>query len=268
MGLNKTMRTIAFTNNKGGTGKSTLCGNCAHWLARSGKRVLVLDLTSQRTTSLLLLGDVEDLTEAESILALLRPDPVSTITDLIYESDKGLDVIPAHVLMANGVERLSQIPNGREQILKNHLDQIESDYDFVLLDSPGDLNVLTTNVLVAAHLIVIPTRLNRTDFSCTEVTLRFIRQAEALIGFRPCRVVLNMLDDRYLPGHAWAGSHTGQLYQLAQERFGDVLSSITIPDSADIRTAFDRGAMVWEHKPDSLAAQRIQQLVDIELCGV
>ncbi|NJL98873.1 MAG: ParA family protein [Synechococcaceae cyanobacterium RM1_1_27] len=262
------MRIIAFTNNKGGTGKSTLCGNCAHWLAQAGQRVLVVDLTSQRTSSLLLLGDIDDGDEDESILALLRSDPQVEIRDLIYESDKGMDVIPSHVLMANGVEQLSQLGVGREKILNDHLIQLQPDYDFVLLDSPGDLNVLTTNVLVAANLVVIPTRLNRTDFSCTEVTLRFIRQAQPLIGSRDCRVVINMLDDRYLPGNAWAGSHTGQLYQLAQERFGDVLSSVTIPDSTDIRTAFDRGSVVWEYKPESLAAQRLRRLVEVELCGV
>lgn len=259
------MKVIAFTNNKGGTGKSTLCGHCAYGLAQRGHRVLLVDLTSQRTVSLLMLQNLDDLQENDTILALLQANPTTPIQSLIYETDKGLDVIPSHVLMAHGVARLSQMGSGRETILKSHLAQIADDYDYVLLDSPGDLNVLTTNVLVSADHIIIPTRLNRTDFSCTEVTLRFIEQAEPLIGSRSCRVVINMLDDRYLPEHSWAGSHTGQLYQQARNLFGDVLSPITIPESSDLRTAFDRGSLIGETKPEGMVAQRIQQLIETEL---
>lgn len=256
---------LTFTNNKGGTGKSTLCTNCAHLVAQTGMRVLLIDLTSQRTSSQLLLGEIDDLAESETILACLSPEPQQFLEEVIFESPKGLDVVPSHVSMAQAVARLAQLPQGGDRILQHQLERVADNYDYIFLDSPGDLNVLTANVLLPADVVLIPTRLNRTDFSCTETTIRFVQQAEHYIGRRRPRVILNMLDDRYLPGGIWANAHTGQLYQQAQQVFKDVLSPVTIPDSSDIRTAFDRGLTVLEYKPDTLVSLRLRALVDQEV---
>lgn len=255
---------LTFTNNKGGTGKSTLCTNCAHVVAQRGARVLLIDLTSQRTASQLLLGDIEDLSESETIMACFSPEPGPHLEDLIFESEKGVDVVPSHVSMSQAVAHLAHLPQG-DRILQRELQRLGESYDYIFLDSPGDLNVLTANVLLPADVVLIPTRLNRTDFSCTETTIRFVQQAEHYIGQRRPRVILNMLDDRYLPGGIWASAHTGQLYQQAQQVFKDVLSAVTIPDSSDIRTAFDRGLTLVEYKPNTPACHRLQTLVDQEV---
>ncbi|MDX2271694.1 MAG: ParA family protein [Cyanobacteriota bacterium] len=254
---------LAFTNNKGGTGKSTLCANCAHITAQQGQRVLLVDLTSQRTASTLLLGEIEDLTEAETVLALLQDPPLRPILELLYESSKGLDVLPSHVGMAQAVSRLAVMTQDSSTLLTDQLRSIQEEYDYIFIDSPGDLNELTRNALTAAQRVIIPSRLNRTDFSCTEVTLRFL--ASTVMPPPTARVVLNMLDDRYLPGGIWATAHTGQLYQQARHLFADVLSPITIPDSGDLRTAFDRGLTVLEYKPDTVVAQRLQEFVHQEV---
>jgi chromosome partitioning protein len=259
------VKILAFTNNKGGTGKSTLCVNTAHVVARTGAKVLVIDLTSQRTSSTALLGETETLTPAETILSLLKRQPDRHIEDLIFESEKGMDVVCSHISMADAVLQLAAIPIGKERILQRELVRLGDQYDYIFIDSPGDLNELTANALVAADRVFIPTRLNRTDFQCTETTIRFIREAESYIGERTVRVVLNMLDDRYLPGGIWSAAHTGQLYQQAHQIFRDVLSPVTIPDSSDIRTAFDRGLTVIEYKPDTAATQRLQELVKHEV---
>ncbi len=258
-------RVLAFTNNKGGTGKSTLCANCAFITARLGFRVLLVDLTSQRTASTLLLGEVDDLPESDTVLAALAAHPQKHLEDLVFEGDKGVDVIPSHVLMAKAVVQLMEVQTGKEHILQRELERLQADYDYIFLDSPGDLNILTANVLVPSHAVLIPSRLNRTDFSCTETTLQFVRQASGYIGQRTARVVLNMLDDRYLPSGIWAQSHTGQLYQQALQVFGDFLSPVTIPDSSDLRTAFDRGLTLMEYKPEALTSQRLQALVKQEV---
>jgi chromosome partitioning protein len=258
-------RVLAFTNNKGGTGKSTLCANTAHQIAQSGSRVLVIDMTSQTTSSTLFLGSVSVLNEADTVLAFLKKRPDKHIEEIIFESHKGLDIVASHVSMAEAVAQLSAMQMGKEGVLKREIDRIIDQYDFIFIDSPGDLNELTANALVPADTVFIPTRLNRTDFQCTETTVRFIKEAEDFIGNRKVRVIINMLDDRYLPKGIWANSHTGELYRQALGIFGDVLSSVTIPDSADIRTAFDRGLTVIEYKPGEVAAKRIQELVKCEV---
>ncbi len=261
-------RVIAFTNNKGGTGKSTLCCSTAHLASRRGGRVLVIDMTSQTTASSLFLGSLEALAEDDTVLTFLKKRADRNIEDVIFESTKGLDIVPSHVSMAEAVTQLAAIQMGKEMVLKRQIDRIADHYDYIFIDSPGDLNELTANALVPADLVLLPTRLNRTDFQCTETTIRFIQEAESYIGPRRFRVVVNMLDDRYLPGGIWANSHTGQLYNQAREMFGEILCPITIPDSADIRTAFDRGLTIVEHKSEAEATHRLEELVNLEVFGV
>ncbi len=261
-------KVIAFTNNKGGTGKSTLCCNTAHLVARQGKQVLVIDMTSQTTASSLFLGNLEELAEEDTVLTFLKKRADRNIEDVIFESPKGLDIVPSHVSMAEAVTQLAAIQMGKEIVLKKQIERVQDDYDYIFIDSPGDLNELTANALVPADKVFLPTRLNRTDFQCTETTIRFIQEAESYIGPRNFRVVVNMLDDRYLPGGIWATSHTGQLYHHAREMFGDILCPVTVPDSADIRTAFDRGLTVLEHKPDGDITRRLEELVQLEVFSV
>ncbi|MFN3359825.1 MAG: ParA family protein [Pseudanabaenaceae cyanobacterium] len=258
-------RVFTFTNNKGGTGKSTLCSNVAHCAALAGYRVLVIDLTCQITCTTLFLEGGEALEESETVLALLKKKPDRPITAVCHRSHKNLDIIPASVSMAQAVIELSAIPIGGEKVLDRHIQQISDRYDYIFIDSPGELNQITSNALVCAHKILVPTRVNRTDFQCTETMIQFIEEVAPLIGPKEVKVIINMLDDRYKT--IWAGSHLGKLYLQAQETFGALLSPITIPESNDIRTAFDRGLTVMEHKPKEVAAKRIQELFQQEVVG-
>jgi chromosome partitioning protein len=260
-------KVFAFTNNKGGTGKSTLCSNSAHCTAQTGAKVLLIDMTSQTTSSTLFLGRT-GLEEMDTVLAFLKKKPDKHIEETIFESPKGLDIVPSHVSMAEAVTNLSGMQMGKEGVLKREIERVLSLYDYIFIDSPGDLNELTANALVPADKVFIPTRLNRTDFQCTEATIRFIKEAEDYIGNRQIRVVINMLDDRYLPGGIWTNSHTGELYTQAQSIFGDVLSKVTVPDSADMRTAFDRGLTIMEYRPTEVVAKRIQDFVKCEVVCV
>ncbi len=260
-----TARVFAFTNNKGGTGKSTLCSNVAHCAALGGHRVLVIDLTSQVTCTTLFLENGDNLDESETVLALLKKKPDRSITELCYPSHKSLDIIPGSVSMAQAVNQLSAIQIGKEKVLHNHIQQIADRYDYIFIDSPGELNEITSNTLVCADKILVPTRVNRTDFQCTEMMLQFIEEVAPLIGKKEVKVIINMFDDRYKS--IWSGSHLGKLYTQAQGIFGDFLSPITIPESNDIRTAFDRGLTVMEYRPREIAAKRIQALLDAEVIG-
>ncbi|MEN9203251.1 MAG: ParA family protein [Thermostichus sp. DG_1_6_bins_120] len=256
-------RILAFTNNKGGTGKSTLCVHAAQLTAQQGERVLLIDLTSQGTASSLYLEEAGSLPESETVWASLHPHHQRPLLEVIYTSDKGVDVVPAHSNMAEVAARLATAGSEGCYLLQQQLSPLLTDYDFIFLDTPGELNALTANALQVAERIIIPTRLNRADFSCTEVTLRYINALKGQLT--QARTVLTMLDDRYLPGGIWAGSHTGQLYVQAQQIFADVLSPVTIPDSSDLRTAFDHGLTVVEYRPGSAVCRRLLQFVEYEV---
>ncbi|MCF2972104.1 ParA family protein [Synechococcus sp. Nb3U1] len=256
-------RILAFTNNKGGTGKSTLCVHAAQLMAQRGERVLLIDLTSQATASSLYLEEAGSLLESETVWASLHPQQQRPLQEVVYSTDKGVDVVPSHSTMAEVAAQLAAAGSLGQDLLQQQLGPLVGDYDFIFLDTPGELNALTANALWVAQRVVIPTRLNRADFSCTEVTLRYIG---ALKGeLTQARTVLTMLDDRYLPGGIWSGSHTGQLYVQAQQIFADVLSPVTIPDSSDLRTAFDYGLTVMEYRPGAVVCQRLLQFVEHEV---
>lgn len=256
-------RILAFTNNKGGTGKSTLCVHAAQLTAQRGYRVLLIDLTSQATASSLYLEEAGSLPAPETVWASLHPQHQRPLEEVIYCTDKGVDVAPSHSTMAEVAAQLAAAGETGQDLLQRQLDPLLPDYDFIFLDTPGELNALTANALRVAQRVLIPTRLNRADFSCAEVTLRYI---EALKGqLSQARAILTMLDDRYLPGGIWSGSHTGQLYVQAQQIFADVLSPVTIPDSSDLRIAFDYGLTVMDYRPGSAVCQRLLQLVEHEV---
>jgi chromosome partitioning protein len=254
-------RILAFTNNKGGTGKSTLCVHAAQLMAQRGERVLLIDLTSQATASSLYLEEAGSLPQSETVWASLHPQHQRPLGEVVYSTDKGVDVVPSHSDMAEVAAQLAAA--GGQDLLQHQLGPLAVDYDFIFLDTPGELNALTANALQVAQRVLIPTRLNRADFSCTEVTLRYIHSLKGQLS--QARTVLTMLDDRYLPGGIWSGSHTGQLYVQAQQIFADVLSPVTIPDSSDLRTAFDYGLTVMEYRPGAAVCRRLLQFVEHEV---
>ncbi len=256
-------RILAFTNTKGGTGKSTLCVHAAQLTAQRGHSVLLVDLTSQRTASSFYLEEAGSLPPEETVWASLHPHHQRPLEEVIYCTDKGVDVAPSPSTMAEVAAHLAAAGEAGQDLLQRQLDPLRSDYDFIFLDTPGELNALTANALRAAQRVLIPTRLNRADFSCTEVTLRSIETLKGELS--QARAILTMLDDRYLPGGIWSRSHTGQLYVQAQQIFADVLSPVTIPDSSDLRTAFDYGLTVMDYRPGAAVCQRLRQLVEREV---
>jgi chromosome partitioning protein len=158
---------IAVANQKGGVGKTTTTANLGAALALKGKRVLLVDLDPQGnlTSAFGLEKDVQQ-TVAESLLDRRVPLPVVTINErsnganghqaTFLEGACPLAVVPAAVGLASAEAQLMN-KLGRELRLRDQLLNVESNYDYVLIDTPPALGVLTINALVAATRVIIPT---------------------------------------------------------------------------------------------------------------
>ena len=145
------MRAIATINQKGGVGKTTTAVNLSAALARMGKRVCLIDLDPQAHASLHLGISPED-SEA-SIYGVLTSD--RPLAEARYQVEENLWVVPAHLdLAAAELELASEV--GREIILQDKLAEDNEEFDFLILDCPPSLGVLTLNALTAAGEVFLP----------------------------------------------------------------------------------------------------------------
>jgi chromosome partitioning protein len=147
-------RIFCITNQKGGVGKSTTCACLGTALAERGCRVLLIDFDPQAglTTSL---GLDPDSFQATIYDVLINPDTVSLQTVILSTNISNVSLVPANLDLSGAeAELIGEI--GWDRTLKEILVSLEDQYDYVLIDCPPSLGVLTANALVASHLAIVP----------------------------------------------------------------------------------------------------------------
>jgi len=145
------MRRIAVINQKGGVGKTTTAVNLGAALARSGERVLLVDLDPQGHLGLHFGVEVGD--EQPTVYDVLTDE--MPLADVIVKAGKNLDLAPSSIDLAAAESELVSVL-GREVLLRDALEPLDADYDYLLIDCPPSLGVLTINALVAAREVLIP----------------------------------------------------------------------------------------------------------------
>ena len=143
---------IAFANQKGGVVKTTTCVNLSAYLALMGKKVMLLDIDPQGNATSGL--GVEKDGELKTLYNIIEDDtPVSEV--IIKTKINGLDIIPATVDLA-GVEIDLVQMSKREEIIKGILSEVGDYYDYIFIDCPPSLGLLTVNALTASNSVIIP----------------------------------------------------------------------------------------------------------------
>jgi len=143
---------VSFSNQKGGVGKTTTCINLASYLATEGKKCLIVDLDPQGNATTGLGVSKSDL---EFSVYDLLVDESCDPAEIIIRIDENLDLLPASVDLAGAEIDLVQVV-GRERRLKRAIDKIARDYDYVAIDCPPSLGLLTVNALTASNSVLIP----------------------------------------------------------------------------------------------------------------
>lgn len=145
-------RIIAIANQKGGVGKTTTAINLSACLAEAGQRVLVIDIDPQgnTTSGFGVMKDSIENTVYEVILQEvgMKDAIISNVVD-------NLDILPSNVNLAGAEIDLIDVEN-REYILKNSIGQVRNNYDYVILDCPPSLSMLTVNAMTASDTVLVP----------------------------------------------------------------------------------------------------------------
>ena len=225
-----TTRIIAIASQKGGVGKTTTAINLGASLVRLGARVLVIDLDPQGNASTGLGIEVDDRTETAYDLLVENADITTVISKTQIEN---FDIIPATVdLSSADIELISN--HKRSFLLFDALRDMPAaglQYDYVLIDCPPSLNLLTVNALVACHAVLVPLQ---SEFFALEglsqlmLTIREVRQT-ANPDLRIEGVVLTMYDAR---------NNLSQQVELdARQTLGDLVFSTVIPRNVRVSEA-------------------------------
>ncbi len=145
-------RIISVSNQKGGVGKTTTTINIASFLAEKGKRVLIVDIDPQANSGYGLGVNVEE-TEATLYEVLIGS---IDLKDALYKTGiENLSIVPSNIHLSGAQVDMLYVEN-KEFILKNALKKIKNDYDYIFIDCPPSLGILTLNSLVAADSVLIP----------------------------------------------------------------------------------------------------------------
>lgn len=246
----KPKHTIAIINQKGGVGKSTTTVNLAAALGKLGRKVLIVDFDPQGNSTSGFGIDKEQLSQCVYD-ALLHDVPAEElILDTINEK---VFIIPATIQLAGAeIELVSAM--ARETRLKDLLEPVEDEFDFIFIDCPPSLGLLTINALAAADSVLIPIQCEYYALEGVTKLLESMRMVKGRINkeLDTYGVLMTMYDSRT--------SLSNQVVEEVRNYFGDLAFKTCIPRSVKVSEAPSFGMPVIEYAPMNKGAKAYMDL--------
>lgn len=241
-------RIIAVLNQKGGVGKTTTTVNLGAGLARAGKSVLIVDLDPQANATSGLVMSAEQKNATSYNILVGKTPAEEAIAETRVEN---LWLIPSTTSLAAAEQELVNVPS-RESVLLQTLSNLA--YDFILIDCPPSLGLLSINALVAAHEVLIPVQ---TEFYALEglgLLMQTIQRVQAGLNpsLRLLGVLMTMVDSR--------NALSGQVIDEVKKHFGDLVFKTLVPRNVRLAEAPSFGKTVFEHDKWSKGARAYKAL--------
>lgn len=240
----KTGKVIAVANQKGGVGKTTTSLALATGLQKKGKKVLAIDLDPQANLSFSLGGDTD---EGPTVYELLRGEVKPRFA---VQRATTVDLISSNILLS-GVE-LEFVSEGREYLLKNAIAPLRGRYDYVIIDTPPALSILTINAFAAADRLVIPMLADIfslqgiAQLSDTITRLRQHCNPDLVIG----GILLSRYDRRTI-----LGKRIRETAEMVSGQIGTKIYKTTIRNSVSIQEAQTNQASIYDYNARSPAVR-------------
>ncbi len=243
-------RIISVVNQKGGVGKTTTSINLAAWLAAFGKRVLIIDIDPQGNASSGLGIDYKNLSKG---MYEVLTDPNTRITEVIRSYQPNFHVLPTTPDLAGAAIALVEIEN-REYQLEKQIKEVADLYDFILIDNPPSLGLLTINGLVASREIIIPVQ-------CEYYALEGLSQLLNTIGLikehlQPELEILGAVMTMYDSRNKLSNDVFNDLYKNFPAR---IFRSV-IPRNVKVAESPSHGSPLKDYAPNSVGSNAYKRL--------
>lgn len=246
-------KAIAIFNQKGGVGKTTTNINLAACLANKGKKVLLLDIDPQGNTTSGLGIDKRNM--EYSTYDLLIEKDFNTPKAIIKTGTEGLDLIPASVSLSGAEVELVNV-KGREKRLKKAMDKVKKKYDYIFIDCPPSLGLLTVNSLTAVDSVLIPIQC---EFYALEGVAQLMNTIEIVKKNLNSKleiegVILSMFDGRT--------NLSIQVVEEVKKYFGKKVYTTVIPRNVRLAEAPSYGLPIVEYDPRSTGAEAYREFAE------
>ena len=236
---------IAIANHKGGVGKTTSAANIGAALARKGKRTLLIDLDAQQNLTFFFLKDEVEVSIYDALTGKAAL-PIIQIKENLYLTPSSIDLARAELDLSARI--------AREGILKNLLQPIAQDYDFILLDCPPSLGIVTYNALVAANALYITLTAEALPYKGLTMLEDVVGEIQALNReLSISGVFITRYNNRNL---------NNIVVEQIRERYGSKVFSTKIRENIALAEAPLEGEDIFTYAPDSNGAKDYDSLAE------
>lgn len=248
---------IAVVNQKGGVGKTTTCANLGVGLAQEGKRVLLLDTDPQGSLAVSLgFQRPEELpvTISDHMTGIIDERPLDPKEGMLHHAE-GVDIMPANIELS-GMEVTLVNTMMREKVLKQYVNSVKKEYDFILMDCMPSLGMLTINALTAADSVLIPVQAQYLPAKGMEQLLQTVNRVRRNINprLKVDGILLTMVDGRT--------NYAKDISALLRETYGSKLRvfDTDIPLSVRAAEISSEGKSIYAYDPKGKVAEAYRTL--------